>query len=80
MYNVGSAIVHEKEDVETIGDGDNGVRNRKNKTAAKRDGARKLKFVIKPMDSVKTDFSGEEPLLRVIRINQSGNLMATGLF
>lgn len=84
LYKVGSVIVHEDEEIETIGGGDNGVRQRKNKTEKKstnnNKGKKKLKFVIKTEDSVKTDFNGEEPLLRVIRVCKSGKLMATGLF
>lgn len=84
LYKVGSVIVHEDEEIETIGGGDNGVRQRKNKVEKKSNnnnkGKKKLKFVIKTEDSVKTDFNGEEPLLRVIRVCRSGKLMATGWF
>ncbi|XP_063229443.1 prolactin regulatory element-binding protein isoform X2 [Bacillus rossius redtenbacheri] len=38
---------------------------------------RKLQFVIKPNDSVQTDFSEKEPVQRVVRIGRSGKLMAT---
>lgn len=82
LYNVASKIVYESEDIETIGGGENDVRHRGKKNGVKHNSSKatkKLKFVIKPMDSVKTDFSGEEPLLRVIRISRAGNLMATGL-
>lgn len=79
LYNVGSVIVYEKEDIETIGNDENHVRHRGNKTNHNNNkAAKKLKFVIKPADSVKTDFNDEEPLLRVIRICRTGNLMATG--
>ncbi|XP_069698458.1 guanine nucleotide-exchange factor SEC12 [Periplaneta americana] len=39
---------------------------------------KRLKFLIKPSDSIQTDFSQEEPLQRVVRIGRSGKLMATG--
>ncbi|KAJ9589375.1 hypothetical protein L9F63_017427, partial [Diploptera punctata] len=39
---------------------------------------KRLKFHIKPNDSIQTDFSMEEPLQRVVRIALSGKLMATG--
>lgn len=84
LYKVKSVIVHEEEDVETIGGNDNNVRQRRNKAASKHNNnnktKKKLKFVIKTEDSVKTDFDGDEPLLRVIRISKSGNVMATGWF
>lgn len=82
LYKVGSVIVHEDEKIETIGGTENNVQQRRNKREIKHSnnnkGKKKLKFVIKTEDSVKTDFNGEEPLLRVIRIRKSGNLMATG--
>lgn len=82
LYKVGSVIVHEDEEIETVGSNDNNVRQRKNKNEFKNNNnskmKKKLKFVIKADDSVKTDFSGDEPLLRVIRISRKGNLMATG--
>lgn len=80
QYNVQSVLVSDDTPIETIGDND--VRQRKTKPKVKTDNNRnskKIKFAIKPADSVKTDFNGEEPLLRVIRISRSGNIMATGL-
>lgn len=81
LYNVQSVLVNETiENIETIGDNeikqrkktDNHIDKNKNKNL------KKLKFAIKPGDSVKTDFDSDEPLLRVIRISRFGNLMATG--
>ncbi|KAL1513313.1 hypothetical protein ABEB36_002735 [Hypothenemus hampei] len=39
---------------------------------------KRLKFELKPVDSVQTDFNGSEPLCRVVRVHPSGTLMATG--
>lgn len=39
---------------------------------------RHLEFHIKPVDSVQTDFSKQEPLQKVVRISRSGEFMATG--
>ncbi|XP_045470580.1 prolactin regulatory element-binding protein [Harmonia axyridis] len=80
LYSVDSVII--KEDVVNAGS-ENGLelRERKPKSKLKTDNnknSKKLKFVIKPSDSVQSDFSGEEPLLRVIRIHPSGQLLATG--
>lgn len=82
LYSVDSVII--KEDVVNAGS-ENGLelRERKPKSKLKTDNnknSKKLKFVIKPSDSVQSDFSGEEPLLRVIRIHPSGQLLATGIF
>lgn len=76
VYNVNSVIVTEDDDIETIGDHE--VRKRRNVKADNNRNSKKLKFAIKPADSVKTDFEDQEPLLRVIRISHLGNLMATG--
>ncbi len=37
-----------------------------------------IKFEIQPGDSVQTDFTGMDPLQRVVRISLNGKLMATG--
>lgn len=83
LYNVDSVIIQE-ENIENLGgDSDVVLRERKTKTKLKTDSnsnSKKLKFVIKPSDSVQSDFSGEEPLLRVIRIHPSGQLLATGIY
>lgn len=38
----------------------------------------KIRFDIKPADSIQTDFQTTEPLQRVVRISPNGQLMATG--
>lgn len=78
LYNVQSVLVTEDDNIETIGDN---VRQRKAKPKALDDNrnSKKLKFVIKPGDSVKTDFDGDDPLLRVVRICSARSIMATGL-
>lgn len=40
--------------------------------------SKKLQLIVKPADSVQTDFSEEEPLQRVVRINSNGKFMVTG--
>lgn len=40
--------------------------------------SKKLQLIVKPADSVQTDFSEEEPLQRVVRISPNGKFMATG--
>ncbi|XP_076764492.1 guanine nucleotide-exchange factor SEC12 [Xylocopa sonorina] len=40
--------------------------------------SKKLQLIIKPADSVQTDFSMEEPLQRIVRISPNGKVMATG--
>ncbi|XP_076291030.1 guanine nucleotide-exchange factor SEC12 [Lasioglossum baleicum] len=39
---------------------------------------KKLQLIVKPSDSVQTDFSEEEPLQRIVRISLNGKFMATG--
>ncbi|XP_066589159.1 guanine nucleotide-exchange factor SEC12 [Prorops nasuta] len=39
---------------------------------------KKLQLIIKPADSLQTDFWDVEPLQRVVRVSQDGKLMATG--
>ncbi|XP_076647575.1 guanine nucleotide-exchange factor SEC12 [Halictus rubicundus] len=39
---------------------------------------KKLQLIVKPSDSVQTDFSEEEPLQRIVRISLDGKYMATG--
>ncbi|XP_012267003.2 prolactin regulatory element-binding protein [Athalia rosae] len=39
---------------------------------------KKLQLIIKPADSVQTDFSVSEPLQRIVRVSPSGDCMATG--
>lgn len=39
---------------------------------------KKLQLIVKPSDSVQTDFSEEEPLQRIVRISLNGKYMATG--
>ena len=82
LYNVGSVLVTEEDEIETIGHNHaNEVKQRKAKNKQKTDNNRnskRLKFVIKPSDSVQTDFQGEEPLLRVSRIHPTGKILVTG--
>jgi prolactin regulatory element-binding protein len=82
LYNVESVLVTEEENVETIGHNHNSeVRQRQSKAKPKTDNNRnskRLKFVIKPADSVQTDFQGLEPLLRVSRVHPTGKILATG--
>ncbi|CAK9814956.1 Prolactin regulatory element-binding protein [Anthophora plagiata] len=40
--------------------------------------SKKLQLIVKPVDSVQTDFSKEEPFQRIVRISPNGKLMATG--
>ncbi|KOC62665.1 Prolactin regulatory element-binding protein [Habropoda laboriosa] len=40
--------------------------------------SKRLQLIVKPADSVQTDFSEEEPLQRIVRISPNGKLMATG--
>lgn len=80
LYTVDSVVVTEDE-VETLSSDKDEVRNRKPKAKIKNDSNenfKTLKFNVKPNDSIQTDFNGSEPLLRVIRVHPSGQLMATG--
>ncbi|KAK9872230.1 hypothetical protein WA026_017033 [Henosepilachna vigintioctopunctata] len=82
LYNVNSIITAEN-GVENIGNEveKNELRERKPKAKLKTDknkNSKKLKFIINPADSVQSDFNGQEPLLRVIRVHPSGQLVATG--
>ncbi|KAF5285728.1 hypothetical protein FQR65_LT02256 [Abscondita terminalis] len=79
LYNVQSVLVTDNVDIENL-DPHNDVRKRKNKTksdlASKQNA--KVKFVIKPSDSVQTDFLEEEPIQRVVRISRFNKIMVTG--
>ena len=55
-----------KERIEEIKDDNSNIRSKK------------LQLIVKPADSVQTDFSKEEPLQRIVRISLNGKLMATG--
>ncbi|KAG5864750.1 hypothetical protein JTB14_022625 [Gonioctena quinquepunctata] len=78
LYYVNSELVSEDE-VETIEHMSEGrQRKAKDKTDRNKNLKKKLKFVMKPGDSVQTDFDGSEPLSRVARISPNGKLMATG--
>lgn len=80
LYDVQSILVTEEDHIETIGE--NNVRQRKVQSKTPVDNnknSKKLKFAIKPGDSVKTDFDGDDPLLRVVRICNVRSIMATGL-
>lgn len=78
LYHVESVLINE-EVVENIGH-ESEVRHRKGKDKVidKNRNSKKLRFIIKPTDSVQTDFQGSEPLLRVSRIHPSGKVLATG--
>lgn len=80
LYHVDSVLVRDEE-IENVGHEHNGELKQRRKSVAKTDSNRnskKLKFVIKPSDSVQTDFQGDEPLLRISRIHPTGKIMATG--
>lgn len=83
LYNVQSLIVTEtnedkKEEHEnlrrrrTYSGPKNGVKVDKNKNN------KRLTFVIKPSDSIQTDFSAEESIQRVVRLSHNGKVMGTG--
>lgn len=79
LYNVESVLVTEEDVIENIGHTE--LKQRKPKAKQKTDNnknSKRLKFVIKPSDSVQTDFQGKEPLLRVSRIHPTGKILATG--
>lgn len=40
--------------------------------------SKRLQLIVKPLDSVQTDFSEVEPLQRIVRISSNGKFMATG--
>lgn len=81
LYNVQSVLVYD-EIIENI-DGQEQVKNRKQKQKENVDknknNSKKLSFVLKPGDSIQTDFNKEEPLQRVVRISSCGKYMATGM-
>lgn len=83
LYNVKSLVVTEsnedkKENKENLrrrksgGEVKNGLKVDNNKNN------KNLTFVIKPSDSIQTDFSPEEPIQRVVRLSENGKLMGTG--
>ncbi|CAH0556828.1 unnamed protein product [Brassicogethes aeneus] len=82
LYSVDSVLVRDEDNVENVGENHTEVRQRKAKPKEQTDNNRnvkkRLKFNIKPMDSVQTDFNGQEPLLRVMRIGHNGKMLATG--
>nr|XP_003707796.1 PREDICTED: prolactin regulatory element-binding protein [Megachile rotundata] len=55
-----------KERIEEIKDDNSNIRSKK------------LQLIVKPADSVQTDFSQDEPLQRIVRISLNGKFMATG--
>lgn len=81
LYNVQSVLINETDEVEDIGS-ETELRQRKLKTSKvdNNKNIKKLKLVVKPSDSVQTDFLDNEPLQRVVRISPCGKLMATGIF
>lgn len=67
--------------VETIGDQHDNLRQRKPKKETEKNDKntkKRLKFILKPSDSIQTDFNGPEALCRVVRVHPNGKLMATG--
>ncbi|XP_023013950.2 guanine nucleotide-exchange factor SEC12 [Leptinotarsa decemlineata] len=77
LYHVNSELV--SEEVENIDHNSPETRQRKpQKTDRNKNLKKSLKFVMKPSDSIQTDFIGAEPLSRVARIHHNGKLMATG--
>lgn len=84
LYHVNSLLVTDEPKVETLDNNHTEVRDRKQKVKQKTDNNKNvkktLKFIIKPSDSVQTDFNGPEPLCRVARINPNGKILATGKF
>ncbi|XP_018324563.1 prolactin regulatory element-binding protein [Agrilus planipennis] len=81
LYKVQTKI-HSNEVIEEIGDSSHeGLRQRKKSTQNNLDSNkndRKLSFTLHPFDSVQTDFLEKEPLQRVVKINHTGSLIATG--
>lgn len=82
LYNVKSLVVTETKEEKTEHDG---LRRRKSGSEVKNGikidnnkNNKKLTFVIKPSDSVQTDFSPEEPIQRVVRLSNNGKYMGTG--
>lgn len=55
-----------KERIEEVTDDNSNVRSKR------------LQLIVKPADSVQTDFSEGEPLQRIVRVSLNGNFMATG--
>lgn len=78
LYNVQSVVVNDEVEVENIGNNQE-IRHRKNKVKTdNNENNKRLKFVIKPSDSVQTDFLDDQPLQRVVRISRNNKIMATG--
>ena len=79
LYNVQTIIINEN--VETI-ETDKEVGKWK-LSINKKNGSiininKRLKFVLRPIDSIQTDYSKDEPIQRVVRISSNGKVMATG--
>lgn len=86
LYNVQSLVVTETNEDEKH-ENDNLRRRRtsssssSHKNGIKVDNnknSKKLTFVIKPADSIQTDFSAEESIQRVVRLSHNGKFMGTG--
>lgn len=84
LYNVQTVVVSENEENEK---NDHELRRRKSNgiihdekplKTDKNKNNKRLKFVIKPSDSIQTDFSKDEPIQRVVRLCHNGKFMATG--
>ncbi|CAG9854666.1 unnamed protein product [Phyllotreta striolata] len=80
LYKVNTKLI-EHEQVETVGDTAS-VRHRNTKPKEHVDNNKNIKkelaFDLNPLDCIQTDFKGSEPLCRVVRINHSGKILATG--
>lgn len=67
--------------IETIDDEHDNIRQRKPKKETEKNDKttkKRLQFILKPSDSIQTDFNGPEALCRVVRVHPNGKLMATG--
>lgn len=94
LYSVHSELViDENIETLTDSVKSNGIRHRKHSESeasnerrhskvkndrTKNNNNKSITFVIKPGDSVNTDFHSEEPVQRVVRISHDGKIMATG--
>lgn len=93
LYHVNMSVVDDTNDSSTkTKETEDSVRNRKN--GRKQSGveeipsvptkeninsdSKRIEFEIKPGDSIQTDFLGNDPIQRVVRISPNGKIMATG--
>lgn len=64
--------------IEEINDKKNHIKSSSSPSTSNNINFKKIKFEIKPGDSVQTDFFSQEPIQRVVRISPNGKFMATG--